>query len=195
MELILMEVAMLLLAAAVILEARRRQAAFRIVNPESFARLEHAVGNDEEVKQTWSAAFGDLQKNLNSLEQRTAAAERKLAGHGAAAGKRKEFYHAAALLLYAGHPPERVADVLDLSLAQVEMVRELQRMIAAESLGEAAHETPADNDAGGKNSKRKKSGPRPGKSQISPIVLTDVAAENPAAGAIEQQPAMNGTAA
>ncbi|MGH7872191.1 MAG: hypothetical protein ACREQO_08230 [Candidatus Binatia bacterium] len=192
MELILIEVTMLLLAAAAILEVRRRQAAFRMVNPETFARLEQAVRNDEEVKQTWSTALGDLQKNLVSLEQRTAGAERKLAGHGVAPGKHKEFYHAAALLLYAGHPAERVADVLDLSLAQVEMVRELQRMIAAESLGEAA----PDNDAGGKSSKRKKPGPRPAKSHISPMRMTDiVAAENPGLDAAEQQPAMNGTAA
>ena len=135
---------MLLLAAAVILKLVREQ---------------HSELSIREAGRTQSgkklvAAFGELQKNLNSLEQRTAAAERKLAGHGAAAGK--EFYQMP--LRCCSTPGIRRSALPTCSICRwrkFEMVRELQRMIAAEDLGEAAHETPADNNTGGKNSKRK----------------------------------------
>jgi len=156
MDLILMEASALLLLAVAIWVFRRRWATLGIFNPATFERLEQVERNAQQTKQSCSSALADIQKNLASLEQRTVAAEQKLASHGAApAGQHKEFYHAAALLLYAGHPAARVADVLDLSLAQVEMVRELQKMIAAENPLDAAQESQVANYTSDKTPKRK----------------------------------------
>lgn len=197
MDLILMEASTGILLAAAIWVFRRRWAALRIFDPETFVRLEQVERNAEQTKQSCSNALAEIQKNLESLDQRTAAAERKLSGHGATpASKHKEFYHAAALLLYAGHPAERVADVLDLSLAQVEMVGELQKMIAAENPLDAAQEPQAANDTSDKDPKRKKAGSRPSKSRIRPLLLTDiVASESPAVDTADRQARLNGAAA
>ncbi len=196
MDLILMEASALLLLVAVIWRFRRRWATLGIFNPATLERLEQVERNAEQTKQSCSSALADIQKNLESLEQRTAAAERKLASHGATpAGQHKEFYHAAALLLYAGHPAARVADVLDLSLAQVEMVRELQKMIAAENPPDAAQESQVGNHTSDKTAKRKNPGARPDKSRSRPILLTDiVAAESCAVDAGDPRTETNGAA-
>lgn len=196
MDSILMEASALLLLAAVIWMLRRRWATLRSFNPATFERLEQVERNAEQTKQSCSSALADIQKNLESLEQRTAAAERKLTSHGERpAGQHKEFYHAAALLLYAGHPAARVADVLDLSLAQVEMVRELQKMIAAENLLGAAQESQVANHTSDKTPKRKNPGARPGKSRSRPILLTDiVTSESFAVDAGDRRAEMNGAA-
>jgi hypothetical protein len=196
MDLILMEASALLLLAVAIWVFRRRWATLGIFNPATFERLEQVERNAEQTKQSCSSALADIQKNLASLEQRTAAAEQKLAGHGATpARQHKEFYHAAALLLYAGHPAARVADVLDLSLAQVEMVRELQKMIAAENPPDAAQESQVANYTSDKTPKRKNPGARQGKSRTRPILLTDiVASESLAVDAGDRRAEMNGAA-
>jgi hypothetical protein len=175
---------------------RCRWATLKIFNPETFERLEQVERNAEQTKQNCSSALGDIQKILESLEQRTAAAERKLASHDATpAGQHKEFYHAAALLLYAGHPAARVADVLDLSLAQVEMIRELRKIIAADNPLDTAQKSQAVNHTSDKTPKRKNPGALQGKSRIRPILLTDiVASESLAVDAGDRRTEMNGAA-
>jgi hypothetical protein len=83
--------------------------------------------------------------------------------------------------------------VLDLSLAQVEMVREPRKLIAADNPLETAQKSQAVNHTSDKTPKRKNPGARPGKSRIRPILLTDiVAAESFAVDAGDPRAEMNG---
>lgn len=164
MQLLLMEISAMLLVAALILS--RRRGAAGMFNPDSVTRLEALERNAEQTKETCLTAIAVLQERIESF------------AHGDAAGldgERKDLLHAAALLLYAGHPTERVAEVLGLPLGQIEMVQGLQKMIAAEKSGEANQDLPAQNSGNVKNPKRKKTA-RHGKASLSPIVLTDVVA-------------------
>ena len=87
------------------------------------------------------------------------------------------------------------ADVLDLSLAQVEMVRELRKIIAADNPLDTAQKSQAVNHTSDKTPKRKNPGARQGKSRTRPILLTDiVASESLAVDAGDRRAEMNGAA-
>ncbi|HVO95008.1 MAG TPA: hypothetical protein VMT22_19295 [Terriglobales bacterium] len=196
MDMVFMEVSAVLLLAAMILLLRRRRALVEKVNPTSLGRLDEVERSAEQMKLNCLSALHDVKHRLEALEERAIAAERSDVTLGVApAAERKEPYHAAALLLYAGHPAQRVAEVLDLPLAQIEMVQQLQKMIGAESRMKPAHDALARSDGIGKNAKRK-SAARHGKSRPRPILLTDmVAAEEVGSDVVEPSTAPNGSAA
>ena len=176
MDLILMEASALLLLVrrGAHLDVSPSLAAFRIFNPETFVRsgqVERNAGADETNLLEGSRRLAEESGIPRTAHGRRGAKIGQLWRD--ASGERKEFYHAAALLLYAGHPAARVADVLDISLAQVEMVRELQKMIAAENPLDAAHESQWATTPVTKLPKRKNPAARPA-NLARPILLTDI---------------------
>ena len=170
MEIIAMELSTLLLLAAIILLFRRQRGA---AEEQDAAELKHVEALDRSSDLTQQIGLGaleNLHKNLSSLEQRTTFVERKLGSlMEAPVLERREHYRAAAFLLAAGHDGSRVASMLDLPLAQVEMIGELKKILAsdAKSAAEAAPRQPVKTAKG-------KAVPRSAKPKLRPILLTDI---------------------
>lgn len=171
MEIIAMELSAVLLLAAIIVMHRRQRRAAQDQHVEQLIHLDELASSAALTKQTCLSALDNLHKNLAALEQRTAFVERKLGGlMEAPAMARKDHYEAAALLLAAGHTTNRVAAMLDLPVAQIEMIRELKTILASEPKAPGASVAPP---AAAKAAKRKTES-RPAKARIRPIMLTEV---------------------
>jgi L-2-hydroxyglutarate oxidase LhgO len=186
MEMIIMELSVVLLLAAIILMFRRQRAAAKMRETGQLNRLDEVARNSDLTKQTCVSALENLHNSLASLEHRTSTAERKLGSlMEALAVERKEHYQAAALLLAAGQDAARVAGLLDLPLAQVEMVRELKTILLTEgqTAAKAAPQRPA-------KAPKKKSPARSPKPRVRPILLTDVVeTESTVQGRLSDRPA------
>ena len=164
MEIIVMELSTVLLLAAIILLFRRQQGA---AQEQVAAEIQPVT---EPAQQTFLNALANLNDNLSSLDQRTSLVERKLDSlQDAPLRERQEHYEAAALLLAAGHDGSRIAGLLDLPIAQVEMIGELTKILdtAAKTNSAAEPRQPA------KTAKRK-AVTRSAKARTRPIVLTDI---------------------
>jgi hypothetical protein len=193
MEIIMMELSTVLLLTAMILSLRRQRATAAAHAGVSLKCLEDVAENSELTKKTCLSSLEIMHNNLAAIEVRTAAAERRLASlMEAPAAERKEQYQAAAMLIAAGHGAARTASLLNLSVAQVEMIGELKSILDRDAaLAQAPNS--------GRISKRskKKSEPRSAKSRVRSILLTDaVEAGGAATEADREVPSgVNGAAA
>jgi hypothetical protein len=165
----MMELSTVLLLTAMILSLRRQRAAAAGHAGISRKCLEDVAENSELTKKTCLSSLEIMHNNLAGLELRTAAAERQLASlMEAPAAERKEQYQAAAMLIAAGHGAARVASLLNLSVAQVEMIGELKSILGSDD-GVAQ----APNSARISKRGKKKSEPRSAKSRVRSILLAD----------------------
>ncbi|MEO6163034.1 MAG: hypothetical protein ABIP88_02720 [Candidatus Binatia bacterium] len=167
MEIIIIELSAALLLAAIVLLSRRQRGAARI------AVL---------AQQTCLNGLEKLHDNLSSLDQRTTAVERKLDRlMEAPLLERRQHYEAAALLFAAGHDGSRIAGMLDLPLAQVEMIGELRKILDTGVTTNPEVEPPQPARTAKRKSVTRSAKPRP-----QPVLLTDV---------VEPAHAVNGAAA
>lgn len=193
MEIIMMELSTVLLLTAMILSLRRQRAAAATHAGISLKCLEDVAENSELTKKTCLSSLEIMHNNLAALEVRTAAAERQLASlMEAPAAERKEQYQAAAMLIAAGHGASRVASLLNLSVAQVEMIGELKSILDSD-----AGVAQAPNSARTSKRSKKKTEPRSAKSRVRSILLTDAVETGGAATAADREVPLgvNGAAA
>ena len=128
------------LLALCALKWRGRKAGIDTKNA-SVAQLEDVLRAAELSNASFFQSLQLVQKNLESLLSRAESAEQRLrAMMLQPGGEKKEQYAAAALLLGDGQEPQRVASMLNLPLAQVQLVRELQRMTIKEPQSPAARQ-------------------------------------------------------
>ena len=96
-----------------------------------FDRLAEVVKSAEVANDGFFRALELVQKNLEALIARAEATEQRLRGLMLHPGvDKREQYTAAALLLTEGQDAERVAAMLNLPLAQVHLIRDLQQVAA-----------------------------------------------------------------
>lgn len=170
MEIIVMELSTVLLLAAIILLLRRQRGTALEQDPAELTPVAEPARSPNLAQRTYLNALENLHENLSSLDQRTTLVERQLATLiDAPLLERREHYEAAALLLAAGHDGSRIAAMLDLSLAQVEMIRELKKILDADAKTnpEVEPRQPA-------RTVKRKALTRAAKPRPRPIVLTDV---------------------
>jgi len=181
MEIIITQLsAGLLLAAIVLLSRRQRGAAQKRVAAE-LQRGEETARIAALAQQACLNGLEKLHDSLSSLDQRTAAVERKLDSlMEAPLPERRQPYEAAALLFAAGHDGSRIAGMLDLPLAQVEMIGELRKILATGVKTNPEVEPPPARTA------KRKAVTRSAKPRPQPVLLTDI---------VEPAHAANGAAA
>jgi hypothetical protein len=123
MEIIVMELSAALLLAVIVLLFRRQRSA-----TQNRDGAEHQVGEPPAriaaaAQQNYLNRLANLHENLALLDERTTAMERKIESVlKAPLQERRQHFEAAALLFAAGHDGSRIAAMLDLPLAQVEMI-------------------------------------------------------------------------
>jgi hypothetical protein len=124
-------VAFLIAAALVVL--RRRTVKAKGKTSDEFGRLSDVVKSAEVANDGFFRALELVQKNLEALIVRAESTEQRLRGLMLHPGiDRREQYTAAALLLAEGQDAERVAAMLNLPLAQVHLIRDLQQVTSKE---------------------------------------------------------------
>jgi len=171
----------LLLAAIVVLSRRQRGAAQKRVAAE-LQREEETVRIAALAQQACLNGLEKLHDSLSSLDQRTTAVERKLDSlMEAPLLERRQPYEAAALLFAAGHDGSRIAGMLDLPLAQVEMIGELRKILATGVKTNPEVEPPQLARTAKRKAVTRSAKPRP-----EPVLLTDI---------VEPAHAANGAAA
>lgn len=182
MEIIIIELsAALLLAAIVLLSRRQRGVAQKRVAAE-LQRGEETARVAALAQQTCLNGLEKLHDHLSSLDQRTTAVECKLDRlMEAPLLDRRQHYEAAALLFAAGHDGSRIAGMLDLPLAQVEMIGELRKILDTGVTTHPEVEPPQPARTAKRKSVTRSAKPRP-----QPVLLTDI---------VEPAHAVNGAAA
>jgi hypothetical protein len=174
METIGLEISSVLLLTAILLLHKRGRAGANRTERAHLRRLEEIAESSEMTKQTCLSSLNALHQSLQSLEIRTSSSEKRLGRLiEAPQVERKEQYEAAALLLISGQNPERVANLLNFPVSQVELVQELLKSVIASKKNIS---TPDFNGLTGSISKsqKKKTASRKSKSRVQPILLTDI---------------------
>ena len=121
-----------LLAAGFVIKRRRRQTT-PSRRDQNLAQLEEVLRTAQLTNGSFFQSLELVQKNLESLLSRAESAEQRLRSLMLQPGvEKKDQYTAAALLLGEGQEPQRVASMLNLPLAQVHIVRDLQKMAGKE---------------------------------------------------------------
>jgi hypothetical protein len=133
-----MEVEWILIAIAPILLVilwlmRKKLSATKANGEQSLGGLAEVIKSAEVANDGFFRALELVQKNLESLIARAEGMEHRLQSLMLHPGvDKREQYTAAALLLAEGHEPERVASMLNLPTAQVQLIRDLQQVTARE---------------------------------------------------------------
>ena len=129
--LIILIIAPLLIAALWMVSRRRKQDSSQ--RTASTSHLAEMVRSAEVANNGFFRSLELVQKNLEGLIARAETAEQRLRGLMLHPGiEKREQYTAAALLLAEGHDVERVASMLGLPEAQVQLIRELQQVTGKE---------------------------------------------------------------
>ena len=129
--LIILIIAPLLIAALWMVSRRRKQDSSQ--RTASTSHLAEMVRSAEVANNGFFRSLELVQKNLEGLIARAENAEQRLRGLMLQPGiEKREQYTAAALLLAEGHDVERVASMLGLPKAQVQLIRELQQVTGKE---------------------------------------------------------------
>lgn len=116
-------------AAALLIVKRRRRASRASEREEKLARLEKVLRSAQITNSSFFQSLELVQKNLEGLIARAEGVEQRLRALLLQSGvEKKDPYTLAALLLGEGQQPERVAAMLKLPLAQVQLVSELQKI-------------------------------------------------------------------
>ena len=98
---------------------------------QSLGRLAEVIKSAEVANDGIFRSLELVQKNLESLIARAEGMEHRLQSLMLHTGvDKREQYTAAALLLAEGHEAERVASMLNLPVAQVQLIRDLQQVSA-----------------------------------------------------------------
>jgi hypothetical protein len=170
MEIITIELSAVLLMAAIVLLSRRQRGAAQTRVAAELQRGEETARIAVLAQQTCVNGLEKLHNNLSSLDERTTAVERKLDKLMEAPRLgRRQHYEAAALLFAAGHDSSRIAGMLDLPLAQVEMIGELRKI-----LDTGVTTNPEVEPAQPARTAKRKSVTRSAKPRPQPVLLTDV---------------------
>jgi hypothetical protein len=128
-EWILIAIAPLLLIALWLL--RKKSTEVKSNGEQSLGRLAEVVKSAEVANDGFFRSLELVQKNLESLIARAEGMEHRLQSLMLHTGvDKREQYTAAALLLAEGHEAERVASMLNLPAAQVQLIRDLQQVTA-----------------------------------------------------------------
>ena len=128
---IILIIAPLLIAALWMVSRRRKEDSSQ--RTASTSHLAEMVRSAEGVNNGFFRSLELVQKNLEGLIARAENAEQRLRGLMLHPGiEKREQYTAAALLLAEGHDVERVASMLGLPEAQVQLIRELQQVTGKE---------------------------------------------------------------
>ena len=129
--LIILIIAPLLIAALWMVSRRRKQDSSQ--RTASTSHIAEMVRSAEVANNGFFRSLELVQKNLEGLIARAENAEQRLRGLMLHPGiEKREQYTAAALLLAEGHDVERVASMLGLPEAQVQLIRELQQVTGKE---------------------------------------------------------------
>jgi len=177
MEIIIIELSAGLLLAAIVLLFRRQRGAAERQRGEDPARIAALA------QQTCLNGLEKLHDSLSSLDQRMTAVERKLDSlKEAPLLERRQHYEAAALLCAAGYDSSRIAGILDLPLAQVEMIGEIRKILET---GVTAANPEVEPPQPARTAKRK-AATRSAKPRPQPVLLTDI---------VEPAHSVNGAAA
>ncbi|MGZ8426962.1 MAG: hypothetical protein ACXWYD_18600 [Candidatus Binatia bacterium] len=181
MEIIIFELSAGLLLAAIVLLSRRQRAAAQKRGAVELERGEEPARLAALAQQACLNGLEKLHDSLSSLDQRTTAVERNLDSLMAAPlPERRQHYEAAALLLAAGLDGDRIAGVLGLPLAQVEMIGDLRRI-----LGTGVKTNPEVEPPQPVRTAKRKALTRSAKARPQPVLLTDI---------VEAAHALNGAA-
>ncbi len=170
MEIIIVELSAVLLLAAIVLLSRRQRGAAQKRGAAELQRGEDPARIAALAQQTCLNGLEKLNDSLSSLDQRTTAVERKLDSlMEAPLLERRQHYEAAALLFAAGLDGSRIAGMLDLPLAQVEMIGELRKILdtGVKTTPEVEPPQPA-------RTAKRKAATRSAKPRPQPVLLTDI---------------------
>jgi len=116
-------------AGALLIAKKRRKASPSAEREEKLARLEEVLRSAQITNNSFFQSLELVQKNLEALIARAESAEQRLRALLLQSGaEKKDPYALAAQLLGEGQAPERVAAMLNLPLAQVQLVSELQKV-------------------------------------------------------------------
>jgi hypothetical protein len=141
---------------------------------QSLAQLEEVLRTAQLTNNGFFQSLEMVQKNLESLLARAESAEQRIRNLMLQpGGEKRDQYTAAALLLNEGHEPHRVASMLNLPLAQVEIVQQLHRMASKDKKPGQRKKRSEDEYAGRKNPLPTKIAARREKSS-QPILLADL---------------------
>jgi hypothetical protein len=123
----------LALGAAIGFAVRYRRRSVGGKRDRSLAQLEEVLRSAQLTNNSFFQSLELVQKNLESLLARAESAEQRMRNLMLQpGGEKRDQYSAAALLLSEGQEPHRVAAMLNLPLAQVEIVQQLNRMARKE---------------------------------------------------------------
>ena len=133
---ILMAIAPLLFIVLWLMKRRRPEP--KASGEQSLGRLAEVIKSAEVANDGFFRSLELVQKNLESLIARAEGMEHRLQSLMLHTGvDKREQYTAAALLLAEGHEAERVASMLNLPGAQVQLIRDLQQVTTREKRGTA----------------------------------------------------------
>ena len=130
-ELILVATAPILLVVLWLM--RKKLSATKANGEQSLGGLVEVIKSAEIANDGFFRSLELVQKNLESLIARAEGMEHRLQSLMLHTGvDKREQYTAAALLLAEGHEADRVASMLNLPAAQVQLIRDLQQVTARE---------------------------------------------------------------
>jgi len=153
---------------------KRRQKPAGSNRNESLAQLEEVLRAAQLTNTGFFQSLEMVQKNLEALLARAESAEQRMRNLMLQpAGEKRDQYAAAALLLHEGQEPHRVASMLSLPLAQVEIVQQLHRMTTKEKAAAPRKKRSDEDHAGRNNPMATKLAARRQKSS-EPMLLVDV---------------------
>ena len=170
MEIIVIELSAALLLAVIVLLSRRQRSAAQKRDGAEHQRGEQPARIAAAAQQNYLTRLGNLHENLVLLDERTTAVERKIESVLKAPRlERRQHFEAAALLFAAGHDGSRIAAMLDLPLAQVEMIGALKNVFdSGVKTNPEVEPTPPARTA------KRKSSTRSAKAKSQAILLTDI---------------------
>ena len=129
MEIIVIELSAALLLAVIVMLFRRQRSTAQKRDGAEHLRGESPAPIAPAAQQSYLTRLANLHENLALLDERTMAVERKIESVlKAPQPERRQHLEAAALLFAAGHDGSRIAAILDLPLAQVEMIGALKNV-------------------------------------------------------------------
>ena len=169
MEIIVIELSAALLLAVIVLLFRRQRSATQNRDGSENQRGEPPARIAAVAQQNYLNRLANLHENFALLDERTKAMERKIESVlKAPLQERRQHFEAAALLFAAGHDGNRIAAMLDLPLAQVEMIGAVKNVFDGAVKTNPGIEPPPAQTA------KRKASTRSAKAKSRAIVLTDI---------------------
>ncbi len=170
MEIIVIELSAALLLAVIVLLFRRQRSATQNRDGAENQRGEQPARIAAAAQQNYLNRLANLHENLALLDERTKAMERKIESVlKAPLQERRQHFEAAALLFAAGHDGNRIAAMLDLPLAQVEMIGAVKNVFDS-----GVKTNPGDRAAAGTERPKEKRQRVQPKRKPRAILLTDI---------------------